>query len=56
MSMMLHQQVMSDHQEKDIPKLKILVAEDHAPTRLLMTRLLRQAGAEVIRLCLKTVV
>lgn len=27
--------------------MRILVAEDHAPTRLMMGRLLRQAGAEV---------
>jgi CheY-like chemotaxis protein len=44
---MSQQHTMSSFSDKDIPKLKILVAEDHAPTRLLMTRLLRQAGAEV---------
>ena len=29
-------------------KLRILVAEDHAPTRLAISRLIRKAGAEVI--------
>jgi CheY-like chemotaxis protein len=29
-------------------KLRILVVEDHAPTRLGLSRLIRQAGAEVI--------
>ena len=29
-------------------KMKILVVEDHAPTRLAMSRLMRQAGADVI--------
>jgi two-component system chemotaxis response regulator CheY len=28
-------------------KLKILIVEDHAPTRMAMSRLVRQAGAEV---------
>src|SRR5436189_4249500 len=29
-------------------KMKILVVEDHAPTRMAISRLIRQAGAEVI--------
>ena len=29
-------------------KLKILIVEDHAPTRLAMSRLMRQSGADVI--------
>jgi len=29
-------------------KVRILVAEDHAPTRLAISRLIRKAGAEVI--------
>ena len=29
-------------------KLRILVAEDHGPTRLAMGRLMRQAGADVV--------
>src|SRR5688572_21935752 len=29
-------------------KLRILIAEDHGPTRLAMGRLIRQAGAEVV--------
>jgi len=29
-------------------KLRILIAEDHGPTRLAMGRLIRQAGADVI--------
>jgi CheY-like chemotaxis protein len=29
-------------------KMKVLVVEDHAPTRLAMSRLMRQAGADVI--------
>jgi CheY-like chemotaxis protein len=29
-------------------KMKILVVEDHAPTRMAMSRLMRQAGADVI--------
>ena len=28
--------------------LRILIVEDHAPTRMAMTRLIRQAGAEVV--------
>lgn len=35
--------------ERSLPKkTRILVVEDHAPTRLAMTRLLRNAGAEVV--------
>src|SRR5438105_1315831 len=29
-------------------KVRILVAEDHAPTRLAISRLIRKAGAEVV--------
>jgi two-component system cell cycle response regulator CpdR len=29
-------------------RLRILIAEDHAPTRLAITRLIRKAGAEVV--------
>jgi CheY-like chemotaxis protein len=29
-------------------KLKVLIVEDHAPTRMAMSRLIRQAGAEVL--------
>jgi len=29
-------------------KLRVLVVEDHAPTRLAMTRLIRNAGADVV--------
>ena len=29
-------------------KLRILVVEDHAPTRMALSRLIRQAGAEVV--------
>ena len=29
-------------------KLKILIVEDHTPTRMAMSRLIRQAGAEVL--------
>jgi CheY-like chemotaxis protein len=34
-------------QQPAVKKLKILIVEDHAPTRLAMSRLIRQAGAEV---------
>src|SRR3954447_4302411 len=33
--------------EKDKPKLRILIVEDHTPTRMAMSRLIRQAGADV---------
>src|SRR5439155_22031135 len=29
-------------------KMRVLVVEDHAPTRMAMSRLIRQAGAEVV--------
>jgi CheY-like chemotaxis protein len=29
-------------------KLRILIVEDHAPTRMAMSRLIRQAGADVV--------
>jgi len=38
---------MADSETLAVKKLKILVVEDHAPTRLAMTRLIRQAGADV---------
>ena len=31
-----------------VKKLKILIVEDHAPTRMAMSRLIRQAGADVL--------
>ncbi|HEY8668871.1 MAG TPA: response regulator [Tepidisphaeraceae bacterium] len=31
-----------------VKRLKILIVEDHAPTRLALGRLMRQAGAEVV--------
>lgn len=31
-----------------VKKLKILIVEDHTPTRMAMSRLIRQAGAEVL--------
>src|SRR5436190_12192126 len=31
-----------------VKKLRILIVEDHTPTRLAMSRLIRQAGAEVV--------
>src|ERR687894_1508049 len=31
-----------------VKKLKVLIVEDHAPTRLAMSKLIRQAGAEVV--------
>src|SRR5204862_1140531 len=38
--------------ETDLPrldrKMRILLVEDHAPTRMAISRLMRQAGAEVI--------
>ena len=34
--------------EPAIKKLRILIVEDHAPTRMAMSRLVRQAGAEVV--------
>jgi CheY-like chemotaxis protein len=40
---------MSNPSERTLPKKsRILVVEDHAPTRLAMSRLLREAGAEVV--------
>src|SRR3954469_14777035 len=33
--------------EKPKHKLRILIVEDHTPTRMAMSRLIRQAGAEV---------
>src|SRR3954447_14101612 len=33
--------------EKDKPKLRIVIVEDHTPTRLAMSKLIRQAGADV---------
>src|SRR5947199_3413860 len=32
----------------DAKKLRILIVEDHAPTRMAMSRLIRQAGADVV--------
>ncbi|HLL88671.1 MAG TPA: response regulator [Tepidisphaeraceae bacterium] len=37
----------SDAAQAAVKKLRILIVEDHAPTRLAMSRLIRQAGAEV---------
>src|SRR4051812_5084857 len=34
-------------QDKSKQKLRILIVEDHTPTRIAMSRLIRQAGAEV---------
>ncbi len=34
--------------EPTVKKLRILIVEDHAPTRMAMSRLVRQAGAEVV--------
>src|SRR5438046_3888470 len=34
--------------EKPKPKLRILIVEDHTPTRMAMSRLMRDAGAEVV--------
>jgi CheY-like chemotaxis protein len=34
--------------EPAVKKLRILIVEDHAPTRMAMSRLVRQAGAEVV--------
>ena len=34
--------------EPTVRKLRILIVEDHAPTRLAMSKLVRQAGAEVV--------
>src|SRR4051812_35466012 len=38
---------MSDDASKGKTRLKILIAEDHTPTRLAMIKLIRDAGAEV---------
>src|SRR3954464_8287868 len=35
-------------QDKAKQKLRILIVEDHTPTRMAMSRLIRQAGADVI--------
>src|SRR2546423_12901812 len=34
--------------ESKAKRLRILIVEDHAPTRMAMSRLIRQAGAEVL--------
>ena len=40
---------MSETSEKVLPrKSRVLVVEDHAPTRLAMSKLLREAGADVV--------
>lgn len=40
---------MTDTSERLLPrKSRVLVVDDHAPTRLAMTKLLREAGAEVV--------
>src|SRR3712207_9348835 len=33
--------------DKAKPRLRILIVEDHTPTRMAMSKLMRQAGAEV---------
>ena len=34
--------------ESKAKKLRVLIVEDHAPTRMAMSRLIRQAGADVL--------
>lgn len=34
--------------ETAVKRLRILIVEDHAPTRMAMSRLIRQAGADVV--------
>ena len=34
--------------EAKVKRLRILIVEDHTPTRMAMSRLIRQAGAEVL--------
>jgi two-component system cell cycle response regulator CpdR len=41
--------VSPENETSSIPKsLRILIVEDHAPTRMAMSRLIRQAGADVV--------
>src|SRR5687768_18399334 len=37
-----------DANAERVRKLRILIVEDHTPTRMAMSRLIRQAGAEVL--------
>lgn len=45
--MAYHTLAMSDTVSKGTSRLRILIVEDHTPTRLAMIRLIRDAGAEV---------
>lgn len=38
---------LSAEADKAKPRLRILIVEDHTPTRMAMSRLIRQAGADV---------
>jgi two-component system sensor histidine kinase EvgS len=40
--------VSGEAEKQPAKKTRILIVEDHAPTRLLMSRLLRQVGADVV--------
>src|SRR5277367_511796 len=45
---MMYESPVPDETAQPAPKrLKILIVEDHTPTRMVMSRLIRQAGAEV---------
>ena len=41
-------QTAPDAAAERVKKLRILIVEDHTPTRMAMSRLIRQAGAEVL--------
>ena len=41
-------QTSNSESEAAAKKLRILIVEDHAPTRMAMSRLIRQAGADVV--------
>src|SRR5436305_8785235 len=47
---MISTAVQTSNSESDAAtkKLRILIVEDHAPTRMAMSRLIRQAGADVV--------
>lgn len=43
----VHQMSVASSEAK-VKRLRILIVEDHTPTRMAMSRLIRQAGAEVL--------
>lgn len=45
--MMLNTQMSGESAQASERRLKILIVEDHTPTRMAMSRLIRQAGADV---------